>query len=46
MPAAPGYDVTASADVGSVSVTVRRDASSGHVIQASANVGSVTVARN
>jgi hypothetical protein len=46
MPAAPGYDVTASADVGSVSVTVRRDAPSGHVIQASADVGSVTVARN
>jgi hypothetical protein len=46
MPAAPGYDVTASADVGSVSVTVRRDASSGHVIQARADVGSVTVARN
>ncbi len=46
MPAAPGYDVTASADVGSVSVTVRRDASSGHVIQASADVGSVMVARN
>lgn len=46
MPAAPGYDVTASADVGSVSVTVRRDASSGHVIQASADVGSVRVARN
>jgi hypothetical protein len=46
MPAAPGYDVTASTDVGSVSVTVRRDASSGHVIQATADVGSVTVARN
>jgi hypothetical protein len=46
MPPAPGYDVTASADVGSVSVTVRKDASSGHVIRASADVGSVTVARN
>ena len=46
VPAAPGYDVTASADVGSVSVTVRRDASSGHMIRATADVGSVTVARN
>jgi hypothetical protein len=46
MPAGPGYDVTASAGVGSVSVTVRRAASSGHVIRASADVGSVTVARN
>jgi hypothetical protein len=44
VPAAPGYAVTASADVGSVSVTVRRDASSDHVIEAFADVGSVTVA--
>jgi hypothetical protein len=46
VPAAPGYTVTASADVGSVSVTVRRDASSGHVIQAFADVGSVAVTGN
>jgi hypothetical protein len=46
VPGAPGYDVAASADVGSVSVTVRREASSGHVIQAAADVGSVTVAGN
>jgi hypothetical protein len=44
VPSGPGYRVTASADVGSVSVAVRRDASSGHAIQASADVGSVTIA--
>jgi len=46
VPAGPGYAVTASADVGSVSVTVRRDPSSDHVIKAHADVGSVTVAGN
>jgi Putative adhesin len=44
VPPGPGYRVAASADVGSVSVSVRRDASSGHAIQASADVGSVTIA--
>jgi hypothetical protein len=44
VPPGPGYRVAASAGVGSVSVAVRRDASSGHVIQASAGVGSVTIA--
>jgi hypothetical protein len=44
VPTAPSYAVTASADVGSVTVTVRRDPSSDHVIQAFADVGSVTVA--
>lgn len=46
VPAAPGYAVSASAGVGSVAVTVRRDPSSDHVIQAFADVGSVTVAGN
>jgi len=44
VPRGPGYHVTASAGVGSVSISVRRDASSGHVIDASADVGSVTIA--
>ncbi len=44
VPPGPGYHITASADVGSVSVSVRQDASSGHAIQASADVGSVTIA--
>jgi hypothetical protein len=43
LPPGPGYHVSASADVGSVDVSVRQDASSGRVIQASADVGSVTV---
>jgi hypothetical protein len=38
--------VSASADVGSVTVTVRRDRSSDHVIKAYSDVGSVTVAGN
>ena len=37
------YDVTATAGVGSVTVTVPRSASSGHVIGAGSDVGSVTV---
>jgi len=45
VPGGPGYDVAASANVGSVSVRVRQDAASGHVIEATANLGSVTVAR-
>ncbi len=44
VPPGPGYHITASADVGSVSVSVRQDASSRHAIQASADVGSVTIA--
>jgi hypothetical protein len=43
VPGTLGYDVSASANVGPVDVSVRRDASSGHVIQASSDVGSVTV---
>jgi hypothetical protein len=43
VPADAGYAVTATSDLGLVSVRVRQDASSGHVIQASAGVGSVTV---
>jgi hypothetical protein len=45
VPGGPGYDVAASASVGSVSVRVRQDAASGHVIDAIANLGSVTVAK-
>jgi hypothetical protein len=44
VPPGPGYHTTTSADVGSVSVSVRQDSSSGHAIQASADVGSVTIA--
>jgi hypothetical protein len=44
VPGGPGYDVTASSSVGSVSVRVRQDAASGRVIDAIANLGSVTVA--
>jgi hypothetical protein len=44
VPPGPGCHVTTSADVGSVSVSVRQDASSGHAIRASADVGSVTIA--
>jgi hypothetical protein len=43
VPPGPGYHIITSADVGSVSVSVRQDASSGHTIQASADVGSVTI---
>jgi hypothetical protein len=43
VPASASYAVTASADVGSVIVTVPRDASSRHVILASSDVGSITV---
>jgi hypothetical protein len=44
VPGGPGYDVTASSSVGSVSVRVRQDAASGRVIDAIADLGSVTVA--
>jgi hypothetical protein len=44
VPGSPGYDVAASASVGSVSVRVRQDAASRHVIEAIADLGSVTVA--
>ncbi len=44
VPPGPGYHVTASSRLGSVSISVRQDTSSGHVIQATAGVGSVTIA--
>jgi hypothetical protein len=43
VPGGTSYAVTATAGVGSVTVTVPRDPSSGHVIQAGSDVGSVTV---
>jgi hypothetical protein len=44
VPAGAAYAVTATSDLGAVSVRVRQDASSGHIIQASTGVGTVTVA--
>jgi hypothetical protein len=44
MPGGPGYDVTASTSVGSVSVRVRQETASRHVIDAIADLGPVTVA--
>jgi hypothetical protein len=43
VPGSTSYDVTATAGVGSVTVTVPRNSSSGHVIRAGSDVGSVTV---
>jgi hypothetical protein len=43
VPGGTSYAVTATAGVGSVTVTVPRDPSSGHVIRAGSDVGSVTV---
>ena len=43
VPGGTSYDVTATAGVGSVTVTVPRSPTSGHVIRAGSQVGTVTV---